>query len=82
VTEAAIAGQLHRFFTEVFPHPGRQLGDDTDLLNEWFVDSFGVIQTVQFIEDCFGVSVKRGEINASNFHSIRALAGFVRVKLG
>ena len=82
MSEAEIAAKLHAYYVRVFPHPGRSLEADTDLLLEWFVDSFGVIQTVQFIEDCFGVSVKRGEINASNFHSIRALAGFVRVKLG
>jgi acyl carrier protein len=81
VTEATIAAQLRGFYNEVFPHPGRQLHDDTDLLNEWFVDSFGVIQTVQFLEDNFAVTVTRGEINANNFHSIRALAGFVLSKL-
>lgn len=81
MTEETIAGRLHAFYCEVFPHPGRRLDHDTDLLNEWFVDSFGVIQTVQFLEDSFGVTVARAEINALNFHSIRALTALVRRKL-
>ena len=80
MTEAVIAGQLHAFYCAVFPHPGRQLDLDTDLLNEWFVDSFGVIQTVQFLEDNFGITITRVEINTVNFHSIRALAAFVHRK--
>lgn len=82
MTEAAIAGRLQAFYCAVFPHPGRRLELDTDLLNEWFVDSFGVIQTVQFLEDSFGVSVTRVEINAVNFSSIRTLAALVLRKLG
>jgi len=81
VSEAEIAARLHAYYCQVFPHPGRSLEYDTDLLNEWFVDSFGVIQTVQFLEDDFGVAVTRAEINAVNFHSIRALAALVRRKL-
>jgi acyl carrier protein len=81
MTEPEIAARLHAYFSEVFPHPGRALDLDTDLLNDWFVDSFGVIQTVQFLEDSFAVALTRGDINAAHFHSIRALAGLVRRKL-
>lgn len=81
MTEQDIAARLHAYYCEVFPHPGRTLDLDTDLLNDWFVDSFGVIQTVQFLEDTFSIILTRAEINATNFHSIRALAALVRRKL-
>ena len=80
MTEDEIAGQIAAFCEQAFPHPDRRVERDTDLLNEWFVDSFGVIQTVQFLEDTFGIALARAEINASNFHSIRALAALVRQK--
>ena len=82
MTEPQIAERLHAYFSEVFPHPGRRPELDTDLLNDWFVDSFGVIQTVQFLEDCFGVALSRADIHATHFNSIRALAALVRRKLG
>lgn len=82
LTEAQIAAQLHAYYCRSYPHLGRALEHDTDLLNDWFVDSFGVIQTVQFLEDTFGVAVDRADIHADNFHSVRSLAAFVRRKLG
>jgi acyl carrier protein len=80
VTDADIAGRLHAFFMATYPHPGLILGLDTDLLGEWFVDSFGVVQTVQFLEDTFSVTIDRVDINAENFNSIRTLTAFVRRK--
>lgn len=80
MTDEDIAGRLHAFFNETFPHSGQVLDVDTDLLNEWFVDSFGVVQTVQFLEDTFAVDIDRVDINAENFTSIRTLTAFVRRK--
>jgi methoxymalonate biosynthesis acyl carrier protein len=81
VTEAEIAGAIRAYYLESYPHLGRALADDTDLLNEWFVDSLGIVQTVQFLEDRFGIDVARADVQADNFHSVRALAAFVRRKL-
>lgn len=82
MSEAEIAAEIRGFYLAAYPHPGRTLELDTDLLNEWFVDSFGVVQTVQFLEDRFGVALRRADVNADNFASVRALAGFVRRRLG
>jgi acyl carrier protein len=81
VTEAEIAGVIRDYYLESYPHLGRTLADDTDLLNEWFVDSLGIVQTVQFLEDRFGIDVARADVREDNFHSVRALAAFVRRKL-
>lgn len=80
--EADIAGELHAFFRAMYPHAGVELEMDTDLLEEWFVDSFGIVQTVQFVEDRFGVVVARADIRAETFASIRTLVAFVLGKQG
>ena len=82
MTEAEIAAKLHAFLVAAYPHLGRLLALDTDLLNDWYVDSFGIIQTVQFIEDNFAITVARADIDVANFHSVRSLAAYVRRKLG
>ncbi|MDC0723738.1 acyl carrier protein [Nannocystis bainbridge] len=82
MTEAEIAATIHAYYTASYPHLGRALEYDTDLLNEWFVDSLGIVQTVQFLEDTFGIDVARADVQVDNFHSVRALAAYVRRKLG
>ena len=80
MSDADIAGLFNSFFRAMYPHTDVELGLDTDLLGEWFVDSFGVVQTVQFLEDTFSVTIDRVDINAENFNSIRTLTAFVRRK--
>ncbi len=82
MTDSEIAHLIRTYYLEIYPHSGSTLDDDTDLLNEWFVDSLGVVQTVQFLEDTFGIDIGSADINADNFHSIRTLAAFVLGKLG
>lgn len=82
MTEADISAALHGFFKAMYPHEDATLGEDTDLLGEWFVDSFGVVQTVQFVEDRFGVVLARVDIRADTFASIRTLVALVRQKRG
>lgn len=82
MTEADIAGALHGFFRAMYPHEDATLDLDTPLLEAWFVDSFGVVQTVQFVEDRFGVALDRADIRADTFASIRTLVALVRSKRG
>ena len=82
MNDADIAGLFNNFFRTMYPHTNVELRLDTDLLAEWFVDSFGIVQTVQFIEDTFAVTLARADIHADNFASIRTLVAFVRGKLG
>lgn len=82
MTDAELADRFAAFFKAMYPHADQELRVDTDLLGEWFVDSFGIVQTVQFIEDTFDLTLARADIHADNFASIRALVAFVREKLG
>ena len=52
------------------------------MLDDWFVDSFGIIEVVMFLEKSFGVKVSRADINTANFGNIDALSEFVARSLG
>jgi len=79
---AEIKSQLQDFFEQEFPNPERALEHDTNLLDEWFVDSFGIVNTTLFLEEKFGIEVSRADINAKNFRSIETLSQYVQLKRG
>jgi acyl carrier protein len=72
-----IATKLRSFIETEFPIQGIELTDDTDLLEDWFVDSLGIVETVMFIEVTFGARIARKDINAANFRSIATLTDFL-----
>lgn len=72
-----IKSQLKNFFEEEFPNPGASLTDDTNLLDDWFVDSFGIVNTTLFLEEQFGILISRADINAVTFRSIESLSQYV-----
>ncbi|MBT3366668.1 MAG: acyl carrier protein [Nitrospina sp.] len=76
-----IKSQLKNFFEEEFPNPGASLTDDTNLLDDWFVDSFGIVNTTLFLEEKFGVEISRADINAITFRSIETLSQYVANQL-
>ena len=76
-----IKSQLKNFFEEEFPNPGASLTDDTNLLDDWFVDSFGIVNTTLFLEEKFGVEISRADINAITFRSIETFSQYVANQL-
>lgn len=81
MTRTEIAGQLKSFLETEFYNQGVPLTETTDLLEAWFVDSIGIVETVLFIETNFGISVSRADINGANFKSIATLSEFVERRL-
>jgi acyl carrier protein len=76
-----IKSQLKDFFEKEFPNPETDLTDNTDLLDNWFIDSFGIVNTTLFLEEKFGVEISRADINAENFRSVEALSRYVAKQL-
>ena len=74
--------QIKAFFEREFPDPDIELRPDTHLLDEWFVDSFGIVNTTLFLEEKFGIEISRADINAENFRSIETLSRYVQLKRG
>ena len=72
-----IFDRLRQYLQDEFPNQGVELAGDTRLLDEWFVDSMGIIETVIFIEREFGVTMTRADINGETFQDINSLAAFI-----
>jgi len=76
-----IASRLMNFLQEEFPNQEQALTESTDLLEEWFVDSVGIIETALFLERTFDLDIRRADINGTNFRNVTALADFVDSRL-
>ncbi len=74
---AEVVAGLLTYLEREFPGQGTTLTETTDLLDEWFVDSFGIVQVVMFIETEYDIPVSRADINGQNFKSVSTLADFV-----
>ena len=55
----------------------RELGDDDSLLDAQLIDSLGILELVQFLEQTFTIEVTDDDLTPENFDSIAALARFV-----
>ncbi len=61
---------------------GREVDEQTPLLATRIVDSTGILDLAQFIEEQWGIAVSDGELHPDNFGSIEKLAAFVQRKRG
>jgi acyl carrier protein len=57
-----------------------KLRDDGSLLGD-VIDSTGVIELVQYLQECFGITVEDEEVVPSNLDSVNHLVAFVARKL-
>ncbi len=75
--EAGIRG----FLENEFPNDAVELTGNTDLLEEWFIDSLGITELVIFLESEFALDITRADINGENFKDPASLSGFVLRRL-
>jgi acyl carrier protein len=54
-----------------------ELSVDESLLEEGLLDSIGILRTVAFCEEQFGVSIPDAEVLPENLESVRAIAALV-----
>jgi acyl carrier protein len=74
-TEAAIRDYL---LTEVFyDRQLKELGPDEPLLERGLLDSLGILKTVTFCEEHFGITIPDDEVLPDNLESVRAIAQLV-----
>lgn len=60
-----------------FPYP-----DDASFLQEGIIDSLGVMELVEYVQQTFGIKVEQSEVIPQHFDSIAVLSAFVRCKGG
>lgn len=82
MTETDIRATLREFISENFLYmrPSFQLGDDDPLLERGVVDSMGVMEVLQYLEDHFGVKPNDDEITEENLNSVNAITRYVARK--
>lgn len=78
---SAIADRIRTFLSTEYAAQGIELTDTTHLLDEYFVDSFGIIDTVMFLETAFGIRIEQRDINGDNFKDVASLSAFVHGRL-
>ena len=79
--KSEITARLRAYFETAMPNADAVLTDTTNLLDQWFVDSLGVVQTVMFIEAEFNIVLSRADIDGENFDNISTLADLIIARL-
>ena len=57
------------------------LKNEDSLLESRVIDSTGVMELLEFIEDEYGIAVEDAELTPENFDSVTRVATFVQMKL-
>ena len=55
-----------------------RLADDESLLDAGVIDSMGVLELVDFIDERYGIAVREEELVPENFGSIAGIVAFVQ----
>ena len=77
----AIAAELLQHISAVLGDV-REITAETRLLETRILDSTGILDVAQFIEDQYGITVADDELHPDNFGSVENLVSFVQGKLG
>ncbi len=59
---------------------GEDLKDDTSFLDEGIIDSTGILELVDFLEEEFEISIDDEELIPENLDSVDLLAAFIAEK--
>ena len=83
MTELEIICETRAYVIENFLYmrPDFIPGDDDSLLGQGIIDSMGVMELVQFLEQQFGVTVSDDEITEAHFGTLSAISRYVAGKL-
>lgn len=75
---------IRRFIVENFlaGKDDPQFANSDSLLETRVIDSTGVLELLQFVEDSWGIHVDDADLTPENFDSIAQVAAYVRRKLG
>ena len=81
ITNVNVSERIRSFIIERFPLVRKRgLSDQDRLLENGIVDSMGVLELVEFLEQGFQLSISDEELLPENFESIERLALFVQNK--
>ena len=76
--------QIREFLMNELKEQGFHEGirDDESLLEAKIMDSLGILTTISFLEERFGIISDEDELDPKNFRSVIAISKFAEEKLG
>ena len=77
---ADVEGEIRRFLVSRFPLAASNGFQDDDALLGSVVDSSGVIELVEFLQDRFAIAIADEDITMENLDSVKHAAAFVNRK--
>jgi acyl carrier protein len=80
--ETEITKTLRDYIVEHYKVPAGDpdFTDDVHLFDYGYVDSFGAVDLVSFVQEAFGVQVSQADLIAYPLNTINEIAGFVSLR--
>ena len=74
--------KIREFILETFMEgeSDADLGNESSFLEMRIIDSMGVLELVDFVEETYGIEVEDDELIPENFDSVSKLAAYIRRK--
>lgn len=76
-----ISAKIRAFLESKLVGKAEAPDDQANLLEEWFVESLQLIETVMFLENEFGIEISRADITGTNFATVASMTDFVAQSL-
>jgi acyl carrier protein len=82
--DASVGPTVRSFIVDnyLFGDRARMPVDDESLIETGVIDSTGVLELIEFLEESFGIAVEESETVPENLGSITGIEGYVDRKLG
>ena len=79
MTKDEIMSRVRQFIQDTFLYmrPDYELKDDSSLLGNGVIDSMGMMEMIQLLDDEFGITVDDADITEENLGTLNAIAAYV-----
>jgi len=82
LTSSNVAQDVRQFIVSNFLYgQERSFADDDSFMGEGIVDSTGVLQLVEFLEETYGITVEDEELIPENLDSLNNVSAYLARKL-
>jgi acyl carrier protein len=78
MNEAIITQAVREYIAARFVDDPSTLKDDTMLMQSGIIDSFGMIEILNFLRERFGLTIPEDEIQLDNFQSIQTIISLLK----
>jgi len=80
---ASMKSEIRQFIANQFLFgDDKKLGDDDSLLEAGIIDSNGILELINYLEERYGIKVNDDELMPENLDTIASIAAFLAKKAG